>query len=618
MRYYDVPVISGSSEEQLEQIKDYLHRQVQDMNHNLQFSSAEGVWKQTIEALNEGSGEGSSELVYDEEMMRRGEYVSLKGLIIRAATEVIKYEDRVIKEYQAGYLAKSEFGEYFEQAKLVIDESAYGIRELYDYATQIKTTGEENNDYITKLKGYINRGVLEEGDSPVFGIDIGYHESTFTYNDKTWVNNNPSKIRITPDKISFYNGVQDGNLYEVAYIEQKAIYFPQAHITGGTIKIGKNFYVSAEGNVKATSATLSGTIIANAGYIGGFEITGDSDEGRSFWPCSIASVYTPSDGVAATDYQYAVFFRGNNKENGTEYGAVTKENAVFGIKKRAKTVTTWKNDDAPYVFSVNMQGQVRASYVESSSSVYAKTDIKADGDVSAGESISCPYLSATSNRVALGYAEYKKNIEVLTSGEIQLGQYKNKAENIYLLAKSNIRIGQHTVNSFEDGEDNYPSTQNVYIQANTLFQVGTVNYYPDKVQVYAGKIELMGNMYPVAGDTYDCGSSGFKWRYFYSQYLTAEQDWIVIGTRGTDRYTKDIYIRTDGKLLLGQDSYPASEAYLVATEGIRIGQYNTNCITKIIKLLGSQIQMGNSGCEVNITGTVNLSGTVKVNGNVIS
>lgn len=612
MRYYDVPVISGSSEEQLEQIKDYLHRQVQDMNHNLQFSSAEGVWKQTVEALNEGSegADSGSGFTYDEEMMRRGEYVSLKGLIIRAATEVIKYEDRVIKEYQSGYLAKSKFGVYFEKAKRIVDESACGTSDNYEFATYIEN---EKNYYRTDMEAYINRGILDSSSSsPIFGIEVGYSENTFTYNGKTFTNNNPSKIRITPDKISFYNGVQEGNLYEVAYIEQKAIYFPQAHITGGTIKIGKNFYVSAAGNITATSATLSGTIIANAGYIGGFEITGDSDEGRSFWPCSIASVYTPSDGVAATDYQYAVFFRGNNKENGTEYGAVTKENAVFGIKRRAETVTTWKNDDAPYVFSVNMQGQVRSSYVESASSVYAETDISAKRNVTAGESISCPYISATSNRVALGYAGYKKNIEVLTSGEIQLGQYRSKVKNIYLLAESDIRIGEHTVNSFKDGEDNYPSTQNVYIQANTLVQVGMVNYYPDKVQVYAGKIELMGNMYPVAGNTYDCGSSGFKWRYFYSQYLTAEQDWIVIGTRGRDRYTKDIYIRTDGKLILGQDSYPASEAYLVATEVIRIGQYNTNCITKIIKLLGSQIQIGNSGCEVNITGTV------KVNGKVIS
>ena len=348
MRYYDVPVISGSSEEQLEQIKDYLHRQVQDMNHNLQFSSAEGVWKQTIEALNEGSGEGSSELVYDEEMMRRGEYVSLKGLIIRAATEVIKYEDRVIKEYQAGYLAKSEFGEYVELTRLVIEETAKGIDELYNFATQIKT---DTDRYNTNLEAYIKRGILDDTtSSPIFGVEIGYNQNTFSHNDKVYTNHNPSKIRITPVKISFYNGVQEGNLYEVAYIEQKAIYFPQAHITGGTLNIAKGiFKVSDTGAMTASEATIKGTVNANAGYIGGFEITGDSDEGRSFWPCSIASVYTPKDGVEETDYQYAVFFRGNNIEGGTEYGAVTKENAVFGIKRRAKTVTTWKNDDAPYV-----------------------------------------------------------------------------------------------------------------------------------------------------------------------------------------------------------------------------------------------------------------------------
>lgn len=624
MRYYDTPTISGTAEQQIEQIKDYLYKQSQDLNHNLENTTVEKFWQKTFDAFNSSgpSGNTASELDYDEEMLRRGQYVSLKDLIIQAATEIIKYEDRVIKEYNAAYLAKSEFGEYFEKAQVIIDESAYGINELYKYATQIKTTSdgtkEKVDSYITELEGYIKRGILEEGDSPVFGMEIGYNENSFTYNGVEYPNNKPSKIRITPDKISFINGSdENGNAYEAAYINENAIHFPKAHIKGGTIKIDPNFYVDAMGNMKATSATLTGTVVANAGYIGGFEITGDSDANRSFWPCSIASIYTPSDGTDTDDYQYAVFFRGNNKEDGSEYGAETKEHVVFGIKKRKKTVTTWKNDTAPYVYSVNMKGQVRTSYLHSAGGIDAVGQIKGKNLVSE-TSVSSAYHSVTENKISFGSETYSNTIELLTSGEIQLGKFASKASNIYILAKDTVRIGQHTVNSLTDVDEHYPSTQNVIVQANKLITIGTnENYYPDEVRIYAGKTGIMGNFAPFTNNAYDCGSANFKWRYFYSQYLSAEEDWIVIGTRGTEKYAKDIYIRTDGKLILGQDSYPAAEAYLVATDGIRIGQYNTNCITKVLKLLASTISIGASGNTINIGASnaiVNISGTVKING----
>ena len=760
MRYYETPVITGSVEQQLEQIKEHLFIRTQELNHNLEMTTAEGIWRQTLEAVQPSSPE-SNELDYDEEMMRRGEYVSLKGLILKAATEVIKYETKVTKEYNAEFLAKSEFGDYFEKAKVIIDETAYGIHELYDFSTKISTAF---GDYKTEMEGYFERGVLDKStSSPVFGIEIGYKENSFICDGKTYPNNNPSKIRITPDRIGFYNGSKDSKLYEVAYISEQAFYFPEAHITGGSIgiglvtkkdgskyynfevtntgaltaysakivggdveitsgkitigkkfevkndgsmtaasakitdgdveittgsiklgkatnedgseyykfvvtskgamtaysakivggdveitkgkiTIGSNFSVSNTGVMKATSATItsgdieitkgsiklgkktgtdaagnaytyynfdvtskgvltarsgsfSGNIEASSGDVGGFTITGAS--GGVFWPASLAAVIEPKDDPKQ---EYVVFLRGNYDKYGNDYGALDTTHNFIGIKKRAKSSSSWENDTSPYLFSVSVAGNLKANTIESADSIIGK------------------YLEAKSSQVLLGGTDYARPINLYTTGDISIGKYNSKAANIYVIAKTLVRIGQHSSTSKPTNGEYYPSTAKIHLEAQTEIKLGSsTSYCPETIYLYAGTTHMSSDFFPVTSEDQKIGDSDKRWGALYTKYITGAWDEIVIGTRGTAlTFTKDIYIRSTGILYLGQDANPFSEAYLIANKTVRVGAYNDTLKTTTVNIAGTTITV--SGKTITIGGsgaTVNLTGTVKVNGTAI-
>ena len=529
MRYYEAPVISGTTEQQIEQIKDYLFRQTADLNHNLKNTTAERFWQQTAQALSSYSD--NTPAADSREELRRNEYNSLKALIIKSATAVLTTEDTFSQTLQGAYLAESDYGSFYEQGLLNVSGSPYTINQIYKYQTAVLNGV---NSYKTELEGYINTGVLEkDSENPVFGIDIGYNRNIFEYNGKEYVNAHPSKIRITPNRIGFYNGSDNnGKAFEVAYISEKAVYFPLAHITGGTIKIGENFSVDEHGNMKATNADLTGSVKATAGYIGGFEITGSSNQNNQFWPCSIASIVTPTDGDVNDDYQYAVFLRGNYTESGKEYGAVTKEHNVFGIKKRAEAITTWQNESSPYVFKVSLKGNVYCNELEAEGRINGK------------------YIKAHAERVALGQTgddAYESPIELLTKGS--------------------INIGSNTIK-------------------------------PTEVIVTAGWFKSNATLIPYAKAAFSLGHINYPWEKTVTRSVTSDGNLYIGKTSLSDTFSNDVYI-IGGNLYAGTDANPNTNAYLVASNIVRIGQNNENLVTSAVHIRGN---------EIHLTGTVYVNG----------
>lgn len=451
MRPYELPLIEGKTpEEQLKQIKSYLYRQAENLNYNLRNSDVTSIWRQTAEALSVSDND-------EVEQMRRDEFQALRGLIIKSATSVIKNEDSFSAHFTGNYIAESDYGSFTEEGSLHINGNPYTIGQIYKYQAEIIT---DVNKYKTELEGYIRTGVLErETSSPVFGLEIGYNKNTYTINGEEYKNEKPVKIRVTPVKIGFYQGD-----YEVAYLQNSAIYFPAAHITGGSIEIGDNFSVDNEGNMVASTAKIEGEIVAKSGYMGGFAIRSSSDMPGGFWPCSLSSVLTPTDSLGADDYQYVVFMRGNYDDNGKEYGAISITNTVFGVKKRAFGVDSWDNEVSPYVYKVNVKGDVFCQSV-TCSSIDAEW-ITADDDI---------IVVGDDGRRTVPHAAYTKRIMLATSDEIFLGMFAYKAKNVYLLASETIRIGQHTSASSSSGTD-APPTKNLVLEASTSFRLGLENY----------------------------------------------------------------------------------------------------------------------------------------------
>ncbi|MGN1419220.1 MAG: hypothetical protein ACI4W6_07810, partial [Acutalibacteraceae bacterium] len=284
MSYYEYPLISGSIENQLKQIKSYLYRQAEMLNYNHDNNSAEKIWQRAYDAVSfDKRTEGLSK---DEVQKAKDNYQSLKDLVISTAHTAYKSEDSSFEKFDSRYVAISDFGTYQENISKYITENAATKTELSTLSATVDNKLDKS--YQLDMANYIKTGYLDTSSAdPIYGIEVGLLKKTFsiTYTDsdgkeqqKEVENANPCKIRIQPNRISFFNGWTDSNNIvhndvEVAYIAKDAIYFPNAHITGGTIQIGDHFNVDNSGNVTATSGSFTGTIEANDGTIGGWFIS---------------------------------------------------------------------------------------------------------------------------------------------------------------------------------------------------------------------------------------------------------------------------------------------------------------------------------------------------------
>ncbi|MCM1545314.1 MAG: tail fiber domain-containing protein, partial [Ruminococcus sp.] len=316
------------------------------------------------------------------------------------------------------YLAKSEFGSYFEKATVDIEGTPYGITQLYEYSAKISTDlGEAENNFQTVTDGlgkditavgkeidsvsqsfedykvytrhFIKEGYLDTTTSnPVFGIDIGLLESTFTVDGKIISNSVPKKIRITPDKMSFYSGS-----YEVAYIKETAIYFPNANITGGMLNIGNDtFTVDNEGNMKATSGTIAGWSIKD----GRLE---KDNTGSGGYRVGIQS--------SAAKTTSAAFFAGCNTESGGSIANATS--SAFYVTHAGHLYAQSANiTGAITATSLTLGNGVKVPYSSVSGTPNLNVYVKKDGTIgtvgsgSTGIKISSAGLLQASNAVIYG------------------------------------------------------------------------------------------------------------------------------------------------------------------------------------------------------------------------
>ena len=264
MRFYDVPVISGSTEEQLEQIKNYLFLQQEQLNYNLGQQQPAQIFAAAQAALRNAGSPIESEQV-------RSEYQGLRDLIIGTAEEAIKAGDTYTRTLRQMQTFRGEFGIFKEEITREVSETAEATAENFTYIGQVETALSE---YKLEQQNFIKSGYLDTtATPPVFGVEIGMLKSSYTVDGQT-ISATPEKIRITPGRIGFWT--QKGQeLVEAAYITQGAVYFPNAQITGGSINIGGGaFKVSAAGVLEATGAKIGGKITAGSGStIGGWNIS---------------------------------------------------------------------------------------------------------------------------------------------------------------------------------------------------------------------------------------------------------------------------------------------------------------------------------------------------------
>ncbi|MBO5715607.1 MAG: tail fiber domain-containing protein [Clostridia bacterium] len=284
------PSISeGTTEERLNELRSYLYQMVDTLNAC--DTSAYAVMSELSQAVN------ASELPEDakrpETELRLQEYSALRSLIIKTADYAVQNSESFGLSLQGNYVAVSDFGEYFENATVDIDGTPYGITQLYNYSAGIDAA---SSDYRVNQESYIKTGLLyHDGALPVYGVGVGniygdfsvYEETEDTEinNAKTYYTKNGSNYvevseptkedlttyfervlsrqgaqlysTFTADEMAFWSGST-----KLAYMNTGAVYFPNAHLTGGSIQIGgtdanPTFSVNSSGYMKATSGKIA-------------------------------------------------------------------------------------------------------------------------------------------------------------------------------------------------------------------------------------------------------------------------------------------------------------------------------------------------------------------------
>lgn len=260
MIYLDLPTINGSgtTEQQLAEIRLYIYRSNEQMNATLSNLSIDKIWENTASALS-AANSGNQ----DEEKALMTQYQKIRDLVIKTADVVIKQDESLQMAMNGSYLAKSDFGEYLLNTSVEIDGNSTGFKQLYTHETQLSS---DYGNYKTYQQNFIKEGLLDDtGATAIYGIEVGLLTSEFTVVDedgkeKVIEVDSHKKLRVTPTELSLFD-----NDIKVAYITDGAIYFPKANITGGSIDIGGgNFKVDSSGNMTAKSGTFSGTLSADS------------------------------------------------------------------------------------------------------------------------------------------------------------------------------------------------------------------------------------------------------------------------------------------------------------------------------------------------------------------
>lgn len=212
-------ITAATEQEQLLQVKSYLHQLVGELNWAL--ASIETGSSTTPKQKTAGSAVTKDELTTS--------FNELKSLIIKSANTVAAYSEKAEERYNSRYVAQSDFGTYTEEASQEIRKTSTAIESFYENVQKIITDLDGLEHSVIEVSANIRPGLLYYDDSgvPVYGLEIGQRtkldgEEVF---DKF--------ARFTSDRLSFY----DNNDNEVAYISDRKLYINHVEVKS-TFRMG--------------------------------------------------------------------------------------------------------------------------------------------------------------------------------------------------------------------------------------------------------------------------------------------------------------------------------------------------------------------------------------------
>lgn len=205
---FRLPVITGTTnEQQLAQIKGYLHQLVEQLNAAQTPAAAAPAPAAKTPAP-------------------RATFESIKGLIIKSADIVEAYSQQIASRLEGQYVAKSDYGEFMERTAQSIQETSQSVTRTFDHFQQVTT---QQGEQLRTVTANVRTGLLFTAGSedtalgkdlpegtPVYGLELGQQA------DGAFVR----FARFTPYGLAFY----DENNLEAAYITDRTLHIGEAQI----------------------------------------------------------------------------------------------------------------------------------------------------------------------------------------------------------------------------------------------------------------------------------------------------------------------------------------------------------------------------------------------------
>ena len=171
------PILIGSEQQQLRSLRDYLVRLCRTLEQSENAPTAGAASSGTVPAVSAAG------------VRSREERDSLRALIVKTGHTVERQVERLSQELHEDYLALSDFGSYQEQIETVIEATARGVVESYDFQAAIDAVAERcggAESAVTALRGQIRRGLITDPETgeTAMGIAIA-EELSFTGTTRT-------------------------------------------------------------------------------------------------------------------------------------------------------------------------------------------------------------------------------------------------------------------------------------------------------------------------------------------------------------------------------------------------------------------------------------------------
>lgn len=203
-------ITAPTQREQLEQVKNYLHQLVEQLNQ-----TAAGAGSVVMAAPVTGR-----QTTREKEQ----DFQRIKALIIKSAQVVEVLSQAVEKRLEGQYLAVSEFGTFSQRTAQQLSANAEQLQLVYENLQQLAPEVEGLEDRMIGVTAHIKTGLLEYGEDgvPLYGLEIGQRSQV----DGQEVFH--KYARFTAGMLAFY----DRSGTQVAYISDRKLYITHAQITG--------------------------------------------------------------------------------------------------------------------------------------------------------------------------------------------------------------------------------------------------------------------------------------------------------------------------------------------------------------------------------------------------